>query len=210
MGDTPPVGFSITVTSAGLIQLALPSIAGFAQASINYSLNAPAVGATFPLSIDAGAITTGTIGSARLPAGQYPGSTSGVAIAAGYVGETLGTLRSGTGGFTYSTRTTTAPTTSFAPLVSTTLNKGVYLVYGNAACALSVAGQLYGYIAIGGTQVSNTISQSSPTGGYDMAIGIAVPITISSDSTSVAFYGRLNVTTGLVVNGHELFAVRIA
>lgn len=55
-GDTPPVGFAVTVTAAGLLQVALPSIAGYTGASINYALNAPAVGTNFPLSIDQTAV----------------------------------------------------------------------------------------------------------------------------------------------------------
>lgn len=55
-GDTPPAGFSLTITSAGLIQATLPTIAGFASAYINFALNAPAVGATLPLSINEGLI----------------------------------------------------------------------------------------------------------------------------------------------------------
>jgi hypothetical protein len=61
VGDTPPVGFSITVTSAGLIQATLPSITGYVSAKINYALNAPAVGATFPLSIDSTLVQFSTL-----------------------------------------------------------------------------------------------------------------------------------------------------
>ena len=52
-GDTPPTSFSMTITSGGLIQVILPSITGFVSSSITYSLNAPAVGTTLPLSIQA-------------------------------------------------------------------------------------------------------------------------------------------------------------
>jgi hypothetical protein len=52
VGDTPPVGFNITITSGGQIQAVMPTIAGFLSASMNFALNAPAVGATFPLSIE--------------------------------------------------------------------------------------------------------------------------------------------------------------
>jgi hypothetical protein len=55
-GDTPPVGFAVTATAAGLLQIALPAIAGYTGASINYALNAPAVGTNFPLSIDQTAV----------------------------------------------------------------------------------------------------------------------------------------------------------
>ena len=50
-GDTPPAGFNMTITAAGLIQVTLPSIAGFSAAAINFGLNGPAVGASLPLNI---------------------------------------------------------------------------------------------------------------------------------------------------------------
>ena len=50
-GDTPPAGFNIGITNAGLVQVTLPSLGGFGSASINYALNAPAVGVTLPISI---------------------------------------------------------------------------------------------------------------------------------------------------------------
>jgi hypothetical protein len=46
----------MTVTAAGVIQVTLPSVAGFTAATINYALNAPAVGASLPLSIDSSAL----------------------------------------------------------------------------------------------------------------------------------------------------------
>jgi hypothetical protein len=55
-GDTPPAGFVVTATAAGLLQVTLPSIAGFASASINYALNAPAIGTSFPLSVQSSSI----------------------------------------------------------------------------------------------------------------------------------------------------------
>jgi hypothetical protein len=53
VGDTVPVGFTTTITAAGLIQMTLPNLAGFTLGTVNFSLNAPAVGTTFPLQIDA-------------------------------------------------------------------------------------------------------------------------------------------------------------
>ncbi|MEY2859113.1 MAG: hypothetical protein RLZZ74_3426 [Cyanobacteriota bacterium] len=61
VGDTPPVGFLITVTSAGIIQATLPSIAGYVSAKINFALNAPAVGVTLPLSIDSTLVQFSTL-----------------------------------------------------------------------------------------------------------------------------------------------------
>ncbi len=73
-GETPPASFVMSVTSAGLIQIAIGSLAGFTSASITYGLNVAAVGATFPLSI-----------SAR----NVLGDTSGTAVPANYIGEKI-------------------------------------------------------------------------------------------------------------------------
>jgi hypothetical protein len=61
VGDTPPVGFSLSVTSGGLIQATLPSIAGYVSAKINFALNAPAVGVTLPLAIDSTLVQFSTL-----------------------------------------------------------------------------------------------------------------------------------------------------
>lgn len=63
-GDTPPLGFSVTATAAGLLQVTLPSVTGFASASINYALNAPAVGTSFPLSVQSSSIIGRSSGAA--------------------------------------------------------------------------------------------------------------------------------------------------
>jgi hypothetical protein len=82
VGDTPPAGFTMTVTAAGLIQITMPTVSGYASAVINFALNAPAVGTNFPLSVDAASITSGTITAARLPQvstssqGAFPSLTS--------------------------------------------------------------------------------------------------------------------------------------
>jgi hypothetical protein len=56
VGDTPPSGFSMTVTAAGLIQITLPNVSGYTSASIVYGLNVPAVGTNFPLSVSASSV----------------------------------------------------------------------------------------------------------------------------------------------------------
>jgi len=238
-GGSPIVSFSM---SGSVLRATLVSYAGFVSAYIQYNLNAPALGANFPLTVDSSNVAFATIkastgsgitfqedggtaagsfadngvwtlgtSSASFAGNNIQGKKDGVAVAAGLVGEMFGTLRSGTGGFTYSTRSTTTPTTSYTALISLTLNKGVYLIYGNLGCALSVAGQLFGYLTIGTTQVTSPVSQGSPnTGGYNMTVAIAAPINISADTTVVSIYGNVSSVTGLVVNGHELFAVRIA
>ena len=66
-GDVPPVGFSLQISTSGLLSCTLPASSG-STSVINYALNAPAIGASFPLTVDAGTILSGTVASARLPA----------------------------------------------------------------------------------------------------------------------------------------------
>lgn len=138
------------------------------------------------------------------------GDTSGTAVAAGYVGELFGTLRSGTGGFTYSTRSTTSvPTTTQSSVISLTLNKGVYLISYKIKCASSLTANLEVSFYIGGTQVDATNGDGYVSPSYYGSVSNITPITISSDSTSVAVYAAVSSGTSLG-NSHELWAVRIA
>ena len=50
-GDTPPSGFAVSITAVGDIQVTLPNIAGLTTAFANFSLNAPAVGTTLPITV---------------------------------------------------------------------------------------------------------------------------------------------------------------
>lgn len=83
-GDTPPAGFLMSITNAGVIQITMPSVTGFSSASINYALNAPAVGTNFPLSVDSASLVnsgiTGVTGS---------NATSSAASGSAKIGECL-------------------------------------------------------------------------------------------------------------------------
>jgi hypothetical protein len=87
-GDTPPTGFNITVTTAGLVQATLPSVAGYSSALVQFSLNGPAVGASLPLTIDSTNVSFGTV-RAKDSSGiafQNSGSTSIASLTnAGYL-----------------------------------------------------------------------------------------------------------------------------
>jgi hypothetical protein len=65
-GDTPPAGFLVDITTTGMIRVTLPASSG-STSVINYALNAPAIGASFPLTVDAGTILSGTVDDERLP-----------------------------------------------------------------------------------------------------------------------------------------------
>lgn len=65
-GDAPPSGFLVSITTGGMIQVTLPASSG-STSVINYALNAPAIGASLPLTFNADNILSGTVSSARLP-----------------------------------------------------------------------------------------------------------------------------------------------
>jgi microcystin-dependent protein len=58
-GDTPPVGFLVDITTTGMIRVTLPASSG-STSVINYALNAPAIGASFPLTVSASQIVGDT------------------------------------------------------------------------------------------------------------------------------------------------------
>lgn len=60
-GDTPPDGFDVDATAAGLVQITLPSIAGFTSAIVQFSLNGPAIGASLPLQIESTNVSFSTV-----------------------------------------------------------------------------------------------------------------------------------------------------
>lgn len=80
-GDNPPVGFSLAITSSGIIQCAMPSVIGFVSASINYGLDVAAVGTALPLSVNPSAIVatdtaTEYSGNTKLGLMQYVAGTN--------------------------------------------------------------------------------------------------------------------------------------
>lgn len=97
VGDTPPAGFSITITSGGVIQYTMPNVTGFSSAIFNYALNAPAVGTAFPLSVSGtnvvgGTPTVDTINEYTSTNGvQIKGRTSGGAFGSDQIGYFLET-----------------------------------------------------------------------------------------------------------------------
>ena len=135
-GDTPPTGFVVTATAAGLLQITLPSITGFASASINYALNAPAIGTSFPLTI-----------SAR----NVVGDTSGTAVPTGYVGEKISASPA--------SPTSAAASNSWANLCSITLTPGVWLINGTAV--FTAIGATYTRVGSGISLTSGNIDIST-------------------------------------------------
>jgi hypothetical protein len=133
----------------------------------------------------------------------------GTGVAAGYIGEILGTLRSGTGGFSYSTRSTTVLSTTLSTIVSLSLNRGIYIVSYKLHCSGSTALNMNAILQLGGVSV-----EAQSTRGYASTTVFgsctnSLPIVISSDGTTVGVYGGIDTGTSSG-NSHEMWAIRIA
>jgi hypothetical protein len=138
------------------------------------------------------------------------GKTDGVAVASGYVGEALGTARTGTGGNTYSDRANTALSGSATVLLERNLNKGVYLLSAIAQ-AYSSSGVLTAkyYVAATATQLTNTYTVTNAQGAECLCTIPAMPIVITTDSTPIRLYGY--TTSGTRAGEfQEWFITRIA
>lgn len=200
-GDNPPSGFLIDITTAGMIRVTLPAASG-STSVINYALNAPAIGASLPLTVSARSVI---------------GDTSGTAAPVGYLGEVVGlTLRSGVGGFTYSTALSGSG--SWGNGVATTmgsqsLGKGSYLACINSSAALA-AGASRSFdlqLFIGGTNITPNFYYSTPginNGTADLQM--TIPIVITSDSTLVEIKGRVTGGTDTVTVYGQMSFIRIA
>ena len=184
-----------------MIQVTLPASSGSTSA-INFALNAPAIGASFPLTVDAGTILSGTVASARLPAGQYPGSTAGTAIGAGYVGE----LKEATG--------SAGSFTTITTVASLTLTDGTWLINGdmffngNASASDTSANWMLKGVD-DSTTAKGKIYSGSPAG---LRAAIKLPsrvIQIASSDADKTIKIRATTTNSQTADGY-LSAVRIA
>lgn len=201
-GDTPPAGFSVSITAAGLIQITLPNLAGFVAGGsfINFALNAPAVGTTLPLQIDGGLVTGPVLGSTSGVAPDttrigYRWPTVAVSMtpsaAAWVAGSSLGTLPAGDWLIYLIIRQSGTRSTNLAALVSTN---------NNADSSGTLVSGLGWNTFAPATQGSNNISFQAPFQ--------AIPY---RSSGTTALYPKIyldGLGTGTVVV--EGYAVRIA
>jgi hypothetical protein len=116
-GDTPPAGFLVDITTTGMIRVTLPASSG-STSVINYALNAPAIGASFPLTVNAS---------------QVQGRTDGSAVASGYIGQKI-------------TWTTPPPSQQLVTTTETdltnssiTLTPGIWQIFASIQCVAQVA-----------------------------------------------------------------------
>lgn len=201
-GDTPPAGFSMGITAAGVITATLPSLAGFVTGGsyINFALNAPAVGATLPLQISGGLVT-----------GPVLGAGTGAAVAAGYIGENLSQ---------YATSNTTINSFTTADIngASITLSPGVWLLIGNiGGYFTSTGGNANCDFVI--AKSDNTAVQTSTANWTAGALTgltstITTPVNVTSSTTYKLRYTSTSqgasAISGTVLTLSRIQAVRIA
>jgi len=134
-GDVPPLGFALSITSAGIIQATLPSIAGYLSTFINYAINAPALGTAFPLTVSGYSILNGTPTVLGLTAFDNTGLTFNKAINYVYTAVTSATILShnhyfvsASGAVTYNiTLPTAVGITGRTYIIKSNMNVGVSL-----------------------------------------------------------------------------------
>ena len=173
-GDTPPTGFLVDITTTGIIRVTLPASSG-STSVINYALNAPAIGASFPLTVNAS---------------QVQGRTDGSAIASGYVGQKI-------------TWTTPPPSQQLVTTTETdwansliTLTPGVWQIFASIQCVAQVAPAvgaeqaIYLKITDSGNVVINNLDKSiyiknvaAAPGAMQCVISMNDVVNISSSTT---------------------------
>lgn len=132
-GDTPPSGFDVDATAAGLVQVTLPSIAGFTSAVVQFSLNGPAVGASLPLQIEStnvsfSAVQAKDVGGIALK--DSTGTNRIVMTATGITTSAPVTLSQGiANSFSIALSGTYTASTFYAVASSANLGAGTYIAY---------------------------------------------------------------------------------
>jgi hypothetical protein len=181
-GDTPPAGFSVSYAS-NYVRMTLPSIAGYASASFNYALNAPAVGTNFPLNVD-----TANLSNSGIVGLTGTAATNAFTSGSGKVGEVL----------IANPAAQVAPGASSqsvnATVVSLTLTPGIWSVSGVLALTLgSSTGLKFAYAAI------STANNTADTSIKNNTVGVDIASTSTSKRYLPTPTRILSVTTNTVV-----------
>ena len=207
-GDTPPAGFNVDYNSGSSnVRVTLPLLAGFSSGVINYSLNGPAVGATFPLTIDganvpaATASQQGTVsttaqtfaGKKTLDGGALiKGDTSGVTIATGYLGENVRSQGN----------TTFTSTNGIVNVTTINITAGVWILSGYINASISADTTLSLLVSdAGGT--SNTLT--GVTYGHDVAM--TSQTTSSKSAVTISLYYQTSVSKTIYLNWYRFASV---
>jgi hypothetical protein len=194
MGDTPPVNFAVAISAGGVISITLPTIAGFVSSYIQYSINGPAVGATFPLSISASNVL---------------GRTDGVAVPAGYIGEVIP--------FTLRTVTGTAASWASNTTALATLTPGVWSIRGrfevnfnNAASSVAGAVATTSTADSTGRVAQATLSYAQVTTAIVVTLNHMAELQLLTVASNTPLYAKFYCEDASINADILGFAIRIA
>lgn len=188
-GDVPA---TFTITAAGLIQATVGSPAGYLSAVFNYALNAPAVGATFPLSISAANVL---------------GATDGAAVGSGKIGEriaanTIGAVTLSVSGTVYNAATITLPA-------------GIWEVYGKVSFGLAGTSTTYLVASISATSATEDpatyVNFVTSDNGSNKVVQ-AMPLYITTAGATVYLTARMGFTgtaPATTATNTNMYAVRV-
>jgi hypothetical protein len=225
-GDTPPAGFLMSITNAGVIQITMPNIPGvFTSASINYALNAPAVGTNFPLSVSGSSVIGGTPTVDTINANtsgngvQIQGRTSGVVIPSGYVGEQLSVT-----GSELTTSTTGGVTLTLAtlPITSAGLWRVDFYVWNIEAAGVNAGAIFMANAKYNDSTFTPTIATNGDNSGVVAFVtqGAAIRggsassipgLVLATDGTkSVTLRQAITLSSGTAAARGKIVATRIA
>jgi hypothetical protein len=186
-GDVPPAASGVNfgfASSGSSVRVVMPDVAGFSSASVTYAVQAAANGTTLPVSVSASSVL---------------GSTSGVAPAAGVIGEVKTVA--------YNTSATASNTTS--EVTSLLLNAGIWEVTVTAVLSRNSAtytdthtemilSSTTGNNQTGRVIAKNTVlSATAPTTFSTLTI-LLCNIRVVSDGTTLTVDGT-TATTGQTV-----------
>jgi len=171
-GDTPPTGFDVDATAAGLVQITLPSIAGFTSAVVQFSLNGPAVGASLPLQIESTNVSFSTVqakDAGGIAIKDSTGTNRLTLSATGIVTSAPVTLSQGiSNSYSIALSGTYSANTFYAVASSANLSAGTYIAYIYMDTYISAgAGYQFTWISVpfvmGGFATNSTDSITLPS-----------------------------------------------
>lgn len=196
-----PVSFSM---SGSILQATLPNISGFVSAYLRYQLSAPYLGGNYPLTV-----------SAR----QVAGDVSGVAVPAGYIGETKQNTATGVN----------CPNNTLVEIVNTgLLNPGIYLISCGVTISTTNAGRSgtgsnksFIYLATAsasssGTALGSTQMRTATPTLVNQAQNLNIPPQVIVVTSNTTYFCNLYVESSTAGDGTapsaagQITAIRIA
>jgi len=188
LGGYPASGARLQHNDAGNTVTYLDSIYDNATTSMKFRMRAGGTPIEAISIAGTGVCTLGDTANASFPGNNIVGKKDGVLTTAGMVGEIpTSTISAGTNGNAYWDSTTTTLVGANARVVGRTVNKGVYLVIGQASCGNSSASQMTAFLAVGATQVTSVMAGGVGPSSNGNVVCFS-PVIITADATEITLW----------------------